>query len=156
MTPIIKIWLGLAVIAAVIQGILARKKVFHIKGLILPVLFLLFGIYAWIDLGDVGIGITIRAAFLLPALILLGVFEIVYWKTVTEEKNIKVHNMWIGWIPPIVYWMFILPWVYRRLLSVNEIRKVPDYYSTATYLFPGVLFLMGYYIVCYYKKQNCN
>ena len=88
MTLIIKIWLGLAVISVVVQSMLARKKVSHLKGLILPTMFFIFGIYAWIDLSNAYIGKIVRTAFLLPALILFGIFEIVYWKTVTEEKGI--------------------------------------------------------------------
>ena len=156
MTLIIKIWLGLAVISVVVQSVLARKKVSHLKGLILPIMFFIFGIYAWIDLSNAYIGKIVRTAFLLPALILFGIFEIVYWKTVTEEKGIILQKIWIGWVLPIGYWMLMMPWIYRRFLSVSEIRKVPDYYSTVTFLFPGLLFLMIYYIVFYYRKQKNN
>lgn len=156
MTAIIKIWLGLAVISAVVQWSMARKKVSHVKGLILPMVFFIFGIYVWIDLSHPYIEKTIRLAFFIPALFLYAVFEMVYWRTLIEEKGIKVQKMWMGWILPVLYWLFMIPWIYTRFLSVNEIRKVPDYYSTATVLFPGFLFLMLYYIVCYYRKQKNN
>ena len=152
MTAIIKIWFGLTVISAVVQWKMARKKVSHVKGLILPMVFFIFGMYAWMDLSYPYIEKTIRMAFFIPAFFLYGVFEMVYWRTLIEEKGIKVQKMWMGWIFPVLYWLFTIPWIYTRFLSVNEIRKVPDYYSTATVLFPGLLFLMIYYIVGYYRK----
>lgn len=154
MTPIIKIWLGMAIISAVVQWGMARKKVSHIKGFILPLLFFLFGIYAWIDLSHPYIEKTIRLAFFIPAFLLYGVFEMVYWRTVIEEKGIKVQKIWMGWILPVLYWLFMIPWIYTSFLSVSEIRKVPDYYSAATFLFPGLLFLMIFNGVYYYRKQK--
>lgn len=85
MTPIIKIWIGLAIISAIIQSVLAKKRVPHIKGMILPFLFLVFGIYAWIDLSDVGIQVSILAAFQMLPIFLGALFELIYWKTAWKE-----------------------------------------------------------------------
>lgn len=90
MTPIIKIWIGLSVMSAIVQSILAKKRVSHIKGLILPFLFLMFGFYAWIDLGNIGIDISILAAFQIPPLFLGMLFELIYWRTALKERRKNV------------------------------------------------------------------
>ena len=89
MTPIIKIWITLSVVSAIIQSILAKKRVSHIKGFVLPFIFLMFGIYAWIDLRNIGIDISILAAFQIPPLFLGILFELIYWRTAWNARRRK-------------------------------------------------------------------
>ena len=48
---IIKTWIILAVISAFIQIVLARKKMPHWAGMLLPAAFLAFAIDSWAEIG---------------------------------------------------------------------------------------------------------
>ena len=69
---IIKTWIILAVISAFIQIVLARKKMPHWAGMLLPAAFLAFAIDSWADLFWVGIACL---------------FEMVYWRTRWKERQ---------------------------------------------------------------------
>lgn len=154
MTPIIKIWIGLGIVSAIIEMILAKKRVSHVKGLILPFLFLLFGIYAWVDLSNIGIQTSILLAFQIPPIFLEALFELIYWKTAWEEVGQKKRKTWKGLLIPAVYWMYAIPCLCIKYLYTNQIRKIPDYYSAATYFFPGVWFIMVYFIFYYHREYK--
>ena len=66
----------------------------------------------------------------------------------------KKDKMWRGFLIPVVYWSCVIPTLCYKCLLTSEIRKNPDYYSAATYFFPGVWFIMIYFIFYYYRKYK--
>ncbi len=84
---IIKTWIILAVLSALIQIFLALKKTPHWAGMLLPAAFLAFAIYAWADLFWVGIPVGQLLAFMIPPIFLACLFEMVYWRTRWKERQ---------------------------------------------------------------------
>ena len=84
---IIKTWIILAVISAFIQIVLARKKMPHWAGMLLPAAFLAFAIDSWADLFWVGIPVGKLLAFMIPPIFLSCLFEMVYWRTRWKERQ---------------------------------------------------------------------
>lgn len=84
---IIKTWIILAVISAVIQIFLAFKKVPHWAGMLLPAAFLAFAVYAWADLSSVGIIAGVLLSFMIPPVFLGSLFEMIYWRTRWKEAQ---------------------------------------------------------------------
>lgn len=82
---IIKTWIGLTIVATLIQTLLAVKRVSHFIGLLVPFAFFLFAVYAWADLRSVGITINVLLSFFIPPIFLLCQFELVYWKKCWKE-----------------------------------------------------------------------
>lgn len=71
----------------------------------------------------------------------------------------KKECWWKGLFVPALYLVFAIPYVYTKLLPTSSIRLRPDYYHTATYIFPGIWFFMIYFIFYYYrqyKKEGIN
>ncbi|HBA69663.1 MAG TPA: hypothetical protein DCZ40_09960 [Lachnospiraceae bacterium] len=83
---IIKTWIVLAVIAAAIQFFLAIKKKPHWIGMLLPMAFFAFAVYAWADLASVGIGIGVLLSFMIPPAFLGCWFELFFWRTKWKER----------------------------------------------------------------------
>ena len=86
---IIKTWIILATISALIQIFLAWRKMPHWIGMLLLAAFLAFAIYAWADLFWVGIWVGILLAFMIPPIFLDCLFEMVYWRTRWKERQIE-------------------------------------------------------------------
>lgn len=83
----IRTWLILACIAAVIQIILAFKKLPQIVGFVIPIFFLGFAIYAWCDLSKIGMDTLTKLSFMIPPVFLSCIFEIFYWRRRWRERE---------------------------------------------------------------------
>lgn len=77
---IIKIWLGLTILALLVQITLAYKTAHPLFGLILPVPFLIFACYAYYDLAPIGIAPLVLSSFFIPPVLLACLFFLLYWK----------------------------------------------------------------------------
>ena len=77
--------------------------------------------------------------------------------TVIQIWLSKKECWWKGLFVPALYLAFAIPYVCTKLLPTNSIRLRPDYYHTATYIFPGIWFFMIYFIkiIFYINLTNC-
>lgn len=60
---------------------------------------------------------------------------------------------WQGFLIPVCYLVFAIPYVSTHFLT-TRVFLIPDYYQTATFLFPGVWFVMIYFIFYYYRQYR--
>lgn len=60
---------------------------------------------------------------------------------------------WKGLLIPAFYLVFAVPYVRTHFLT-TRIFLIPDYYQTATFLFPSVWFLMIYLTFYYYGQYK--
>lgn len=77
---IIKSWLILSIVSVIIQVILAHKTVRPFIGMIIPTLFLIFAGYAWYDLSNTSLPLSVFLSFLIPPILLACIFLLFYWK----------------------------------------------------------------------------
>ena len=66
----------------------------------------------------------------------------------------KKDGVWKGYILPFAYWGYMIPKLWYSYLLANEVRLIPDFYSAATFFFPGVWFLMFYFTSYYHRKYR--
>ena len=85
MVIIIKVWLLLTFIACFVELYLGKKRRSYWIGGIIPLFFLLFGIYAWVDLWHVGVWLSALLAFFIPPVLLFCLYEIAYWYNKWQE-----------------------------------------------------------------------
>lgn len=89
---IIKIWIVLSVMAFFIQFWLGMKGANLIEGSIFPIIFGAFGIYAWWDLSKIGIDEMTMLAFMIPSILLIGEYELLYWYQRFIRMEDKIEN----------------------------------------------------------------
>jgi len=53
---------------------------------------------------------------------------------------------------PGIYWVFAVPYIIGEYIGTSEIQLAPDYYSAASFFFPGIWLILLYYMVFYYQK----
>lgn len=75
---IIKTWALCALVATVVQIVLAMKCRWY-WGLILPACFVAFTVYAWADLVKIGIPFAVLATLAIPPIWLIAIFDVFYW-----------------------------------------------------------------------------
>ncbi len=61
---------------------------------------------------------------------------------------------WKGLFVPALYGIISVPYACNRFLPTSSIRLRPDYYQTATFIFPGIWFFMIYFIFYYYRQYK--
>lgn len=77
----IKLWILLSVFFIFIQYFIARKKAPHYIGCIIPLCFLCFSFYVSHQLIAMGLNMFTISAFFIPPILLITIFELVYWYT---------------------------------------------------------------------------
>lgn len=58
--------------------------------------------------------------------------------------------VWKGMVLPVIYWIIAAPYIRNSLFS--EIYLVPDFHQAAVFFFPGIWFIMIFFIFYYYNK----
>lgn len=76
---IIKVWIVLSIVAFIVQFLIGMRGANLLTGSILPFIFGIFGIYAWWDLSKIGIDEMTKLAFMIPAVMLISEYELLYW-----------------------------------------------------------------------------
>ncbi len=82
----IKVWLILCFLSCFVQYYMARKRLAHWIGGILPIIFGGFALYAWNELWPVGIPLSAVLAFFIPPVFLFELYEMVYWYSRWKAK----------------------------------------------------------------------
>lgn len=66
------------------------------------------------------------------------------------------HRPWyMGLFLPVIYWIFAAPYI-RNCIITGENQLRTDYYSAATFFFPGIWLFLLYYIVFFYWKWRAK
>ena len=83
---------------------------------------------------------------------LIVLLVVVIFFTVIQIWLSKKAHWWQGILVPVIYLVAAIPYSYSAFLTTGPISLRPDYYQAATFLFPGIWFLMIYFIFYYYYK----